>query len=48
MKFIHLPDRRKVRARARAIKVKCHLMFGVLVLAVDQLLRVSAFTPAPA
>ena len=38
---------RFVRVRG-AIKVKCHLMFGVLVLAVDQLLRASAFTPAPA
>ena len=38
---------RFVRVRG-AIKVKCHLMFGVLVLAVDQLLRASPFTPAPA
>ena len=38
---------RFVRVRG-AIKVKCHLMFGVLVLAVDQILRVSAFRAAPA
>lgn len=37
---------RFVRVRG-AIKVKCHLMFGVLVLAVDQILRVSAFRVAP-
>ena len=38
---------RFVRVRG-ALKVKCHLMFGVLVLAVDQILRVSAFRAAPA
>ena len=38
---------RFVRVRG-AIKVKCHLMFGVLVLAVDQILRVSALRAAPA
>jgi hypothetical protein len=38
---------RFVRVRG-AIKVKCHLMFGVLVLAVDQILRVSPFRAAPA
>ena len=32
---------RFVRVRG-AVKVKCHLMFGVFVLAVDQILRVSA------
>jgi hypothetical protein len=31
-----------------AIKVKCHLMFGILVLAVDQIFRLEAFKPAPA
>ena len=31
-----------------AIKVKCHLMFGILVLAVDQIFRLKAFRPAPA
>ena len=30
-----------------AIKVKCHLMFGVVALAVDQILRVANFRPAP-
>jgi len=38
---------RFVRVRG-AIKVKCHLTFGVLVLAADQILRVSAFRAAPA
>ena len=38
---------RFVRVRG-AIKVKCHLMFGILVLAVDQIFRVTAFRPAPA
>ena len=28
-----------------AIKVKCHLMFGVVALAVDQILRVTSFGP---
>ena len=37
---------RFVRVRG-AIKVKCHLMFGILVLAVDQIFRVTAFRPAP-
>jgi len=36
-----------VRVRG-AIKVKSHLMFGVVALAVDQILRVSDFRPAPA
>jgi hypothetical protein len=31
-----------------AIKVKCHLMFGILALAVDQILRVAKVRPAPA
>ena len=31
-----------------AIKVKCHLMFGILALAADQILRVASFRPAPA
>jgi len=31
-----------------AIKVKCHLMFGIVVLAADQILRVASFRPAPA
>jgi hypothetical protein len=38
---------RFVRVRG-AIKVKCHLMCGILVLAVDQIFRVTAFRPAPA
>jgi hypothetical protein len=38
---------RFVRVRG-AVKVKCHLMFGVLVLAVDQILRVCAFRTEPA
>ena len=38
---------RSVRVRG-AIKVKCHLMFGVLALAVDQILRVTQLRPAPA
>jgi hypothetical protein len=38
---------RFVRVRG-AIKVKCHLMFGVVALAVDQILRVADFRPAPA
>jgi len=38
---------RYVRVRG-AVKVKCHLMFGILVLAVDQIFRVTAFRPAPA
>jgi len=38
---------RFVRVRG-AVKVKCHLMFGILVLAVDQILRVTAFRPAQA
>jgi hypothetical protein len=37
---------RFVRVRG-AIKVKCHLMFGVAALAVDQILRVTEFRPAP-
>jgi hypothetical protein len=36
-----------VRVRG-AVKVKCHLMFGILVLTVDQIFRVGPFTPAPA
>jgi prevent-host-death family protein len=39
-------EARFVRVRG-AIKVKCHLMFGILVLAVDQIFRVTAFRPAP-
>jgi hypothetical protein len=31
-----------------AIKVKCHLMFGVLALAVDHRIRVASFAPPPA
>jgi hypothetical protein len=31
-----------------AIKVKCHLMFGILALAADQILRVAKVRPAPA
>ena len=31
-----------------AIKVKCHLMFGILALAADQILRVAILRPAPA
>ncbi len=38
---------RFVRVRG-AVKVKCHLMFGILVLAVDQICRVKAFRPAQA
>jgi hypothetical protein len=38
---------RFVRVRG-AIKVKCHLMFGILVLAVDQIFRLEAFKPEPA
>src|SRR5271166_5420086 len=38
---------RSVRVRG-AIKVKCHLMFGVVALAVDQILRVMQLRPAPA
>jgi len=30
------------------IKVKCHLMFGIVALAVDQILRVARFRPATA
>ncbi len=30
-----------------AIKVKCHLMFGILALAADQILRVASVRPAP-
>ena len=36
-----------VRVRG-AIKVKCHLMFGVLALTVDQLFRLEPRRPAPA
>ena len=38
---------RFVRVRG-AIKVKRHLMFGVVALAVDQILRVAEFRPIPA
>src|SRR5208282_3221790 len=38
---------RSVRVRG-AIKVKCHLMFGLVALAVDQILRVTQLRPAPA
>jgi len=38
---------RFVRVRG-AIKVKRHLMFGVVALAVDQILRVAEFKPIPA
>ena len=31
-----------------AIKVKCHLMFGILVVAIDQIVRLEPSTPAPA
>ena len=31
-----------------AIKVKCHLMFGIVALAVDQIFRVETFKPAQA
>jgi Transposase domain (DUF772)/Transposase DDE domain len=37
---------RFVRVRG-AIKVKCHLVFGLVALTVDQILRVTAFRPAP-
>ena len=36
-----------VRVRG-AVKIKCHLMFGILALTVDQKFRVRPFTPAPA
>ena len=36
-----------VRVRV-AVKVKYHLMFGILALTVDQKFRVGPFTPAPA
>jgi len=38
---------RVLRVRG-AIKVKCHLMFGILALAADQILRVASVRPAPA
>ena len=38
---------RFVRVRG-AVKVKCHLMFGILALTVDQIFRVGLFTPTPA
>jgi hypothetical protein len=38
---------RVLRVRG-AIKVKCHLMFGILALAADQILRVARVRPAPA
>ena len=38
---------RVVRVRG-AIKVKCHLTFGVVALTVDQILRVTQFRPTPA
>ena len=31
-----------------AVKVKCHLMFGVVALAVDQILQVTQLRPLPA
>jgi len=31
-----------------AIKVKCHLMFGILALAADQIIRIASPRPAPA
>ncbi len=31
-----------------ALKVKCHLMFGIVALAVDQIIRVVDLRPAPA
>jgi hypothetical protein len=31
-----------------AVKVRCHLMFGVLALTVDQILRLARPEPAPA
>ena len=31
-----------------SIKVKCHLMFGIVALAADQILRVASFRPASA
>jgi hypothetical protein len=37
----------RVRVRVRgAVKIKCHLMFGILALTVDQKFRVGPFTPA--
>jgi len=36
---------RFVRVRG-AIKVKCHLVFGLVSLTVDQILRVTKFRPA--
>ena len=38
---------RFLRARG-AIKVKCHLMFGIVALTADQILRVASSRPAPA
>jgi hypothetical protein len=38
---------RVLRVRG-AIKVKCHLMFGILALAADQILRIASVRPAPA
>ncbi len=38
-------DARFVRVRG-AIKVKCHLVFGLVALTVDQILRVTKFRPA--
>ena len=42
----------RVNARLKdefgSIKVKCHLVFGLVALTVDQILRVTKFTPVPA
>ncbi len=38
---------RFVRVRG-AVKVKCHLMFGILALTVDQLIRLFKYDPVPA
>lgn len=38
---------RFVRVRG-AVKVKCHLMFGILALTADQLIRLCKYDPVPA
>jgi hypothetical protein len=59
MKLIHMPDPddvlydfrtkvERVNAVRGAVKVKCHLMFGVLVLAVDQIFRLTPPKTSPA
>jgi hypothetical protein len=39
---------RSISSRPRALKVKCHLMFGIVALAVDQIIRVVDLRTAPA